>query len=350
MDLSVTGGGASPQGTSNTGQQHTRMHHFSGPSSSAAINCCAARVRCCSSVIGQGSLHQQQHPHSGAGLVNHNPNKKKSRSELKCIVSESRRQIMTSMSSMVPANVNFRRLADGRVRIYFLGTPPNGYEHTLLYVDVNPNSSLSNVQPSSASQSTTTSTTSAASMSNSTATTATNTTTTSSSSNSITISSCQMAASSIAAKINGLVTTTAELMDGTLSSVTTSFGGGMSAYQNQQQHQENSEAHQHQQSSNHQQQRHKLQWNLVLEPTISSLNNNNAPCSREVQLLLERKRLSTWGLTSYELHKDSGKIVYPSASTLYQCLDTGFSVSVAQDFVRLLSIVLNAGGHRIHSS
>lgn len=71
-----------------------------------------------------------------------------------------------------------------------------------------------------------------------------------------------------------------------------------------------------------------LRWNQVLEPTIASLNNNNAPGSREVQLLLERKRLSMWGITSFELHKQSGKIVYPASSTLYQCLDTGFTVRI----------------------
>lgn len=74
--------------------------------------------------------------------------------------------------------------------------------------------------------------------------------------------------------------------------------------------------------------RQQLRWNQVLEPTITGINNNNnAAGSREVQLLLERKRLSTWGITSFELHKDSGKIVYPASSTLYQCLDTGFTVS-----------------------
>ncbi|XP_014248526.1 dipeptidyl peptidase 9 isoform X1 [Cimex lectularius] len=65
----------------------------------------------------------------------------------------------------------------------------------------------------------------------------------------------------------------------------------------------------------------KLQWQQLLEfnfqttPTISS-------SSREEQLMLERKRLTTWGITSYELHPESGKIVFPAASTLYQCVDS----------------------------
>lgn len=48
--------------------------------------------------------------------------------------------------------------------------------------------------------------------------------------------------------------------------------------------------------------------------------------SREEQLLWERKRLATWGITSYEIHPDSGKLVFPAASSLYQCIDTGFMV------------------------
>uniref|UniRef100_A0A1Q3F6C2 Putative dipeptidyl-peptidase n=1 Tax=Culex tarsalis TaxID=7177 RepID=A0A1Q3F6C2_CULTA len=65
----------------------------------------------------------------------------------------------------------------------------------------------------------------------------------------------------------------------------------------------------------------RLEWHPVLEPIVSPLSISN---SREVQLLLERKRLSIWGITSYELHKSSGKIVFPACNTLYQCLDTGY--------------------------
>lgn len=42
---------------------------------------------------------------------------------------------------------------------------------------------------------------------------------------------------------------------------------------------------------------------------------------------MERKRLSTWGITSYEIHKASGKIVFPVSVTLYQCLDTGYNLN-----------------------
>lgn len=71
----------------------------------------------------------------------------------------------------------------------------------------------------------------------------------------------------------------------------------------------------------------RIQWQLLLEPTIPSMTANNIN-AREIQLLLERKRLSMWGITSYEMHNASGKIVFPFASTLYQCLDTGYSVCI----------------------
>lgn len=48
--------------------------------------------------------------------------------------------------------------------------------------------------------------------------------------------------------------------------------------------------------------------------------------SREELLQWERKRLATWGITSYELHPESGKLVFPAASSLFQCTDTGFGV------------------------
>lgn len=72
----------------------------------------------------------------------------------------------------------------------------------------------------------------------------------------------------------------------------------------------------------------RIPWKLLLEPTIPSMTSNNIN-AREIQLLLERKRLSMWGITSYEMHNSSGKIVFPFASTLYQCLDTGYSVNTS---------------------
>lgn len=42
--------------------------------------------------------------------------------------------------------------------------------------------------------------------------------------------------------------------------------------------------------------------------------------SREEQLLSERRRISTWGITNYELHAPSGTLVFPASSTIFQCV------------------------------
>nr|CAD7449927.1 unnamed protein product [Timema bartmani] len=136
--------------------------------------------------------------------------KKKSWSELKNVVCELRRQL-SGLSTMVPGSLTFRTLPDGRTRIYFLSTPANGWETTLLCADVPP---------------------------------------------------------------------------------VASHG-------------------------------HRLAWTPVIEANFQSLSGAGR-FSREEQLLWERKRLATWGITSYELHRESGKLVFPAASSLFQCLDTGF--------------------------
>lgn len=64
------------------------------------------------------------------------PTPKKSWSEIKATVNEIRKQL-SNLSSMVPSNIQFRTLSDGRVRCYFLSTPPNAWETTLLYTDIN---------------------------------------------------------------------------------------------------------------------------------------------------------------------------------------------------------------------
>ncbi|XP_030751892.1 dipeptidyl peptidase 9 [Sitophilus oryzae] len=138
--------------------------------------------------------------------------RKLSWSELRTLVSELRRQL-SGLSTMVPTSFTFRTLQDGRTRIYFLSTPQNGWETTLLFTDI-PNTS----QPNSL----------------------------------------------------------------------------------------------------------KLQWQCVLDlnfPYLSSCNRS----SKEEQLLWERKRLTTWGINSYEIHEHSGKIVFPAASSLFQCVDSGFT-------------------------
>lgn len=151
--------------------------------------------------------------------------------ELKAVVSDLRRQL-SSLSTMVPSSISFRTLPDGRTRIYFLSTPQNGWEATLLYADV-PNSS----QPTSL----------------------------------------------------------------------------------------------------------RLQWQCVIEANFPSLSSTNK-FSREEQLLWERKRLTTWGINTYEIHSDSGKIIFPAASSLFQCIDSGYSVNgyLRLDGYMFLSIKVSA--------
>jgi len=64
------------------------------------------------------------------------PTPNKSWAENKQVVQEIRKK-MCNLSSMVPTNVQFRHLSDGRARCYFLGTPPQSWETTLLFADIN---------------------------------------------------------------------------------------------------------------------------------------------------------------------------------------------------------------------
>lgn len=248
------------------------------------------------------------------------PVKKKSWSELKGVVSELRRQIM-NLSTMVPMNVNFRTLADGRVRVYFLSTPPNGFESTLLYTDVNPNAPQSCMTSSTCSTSSDISTASSEPAAGSSQT---------SSSPPLHQQLLNGSLSQLASSFNAATTslstfgeTTFNSFGESLTAATTHLSTFGESVMNAAVGLSNSDPDLPDPGP-----RQQLRWNQVLEPTITGINNNNnAAGSREVQLLLERKRLSTWGITSFELHKDSGKIVYPASSTLYQCLDTGFTVS-----------------------
>lgn len=61
--------------------------------------------------------------------------RKKSWSELKESVTDLRKQL-SKLSTMIPMNIEFRKLSDGRTRIYFLSTPPNGWETTFLCTDI----------------------------------------------------------------------------------------------------------------------------------------------------------------------------------------------------------------------
>ncbi|GAB6019355.1 hypothetical protein CHUAL_000944 [Chamberlinius hualienensis] len=45
--------------------------------------------------------------------------------------------------------------------------------------------------------------------------------------------------------------------------------------------------------------------------------------SKEEQLQWERKRLMSWGITSYEVCVDTGKFVFPACGSLFTCVDSG---------------------------
>ncbi|XP_003492882.1 dipeptidyl peptidase 9 isoform X1 [Bombus impatiens] len=133
-------------------------------------------------------------------------------SELRSVVSDLRRKLSGVSVGSVPGSITFRSLPDGRTRIYFLSSPSNGWETTLLFVDI-----------------------------------------------------------AHSDHANG----------------------------------------------------YRLHWQPIIEANFQTVSSTKR-LSREEQLLWERKRLATWGITSYEIHLDSGKLVFPAASSLYQCIDTGF--------------------------
>ena len=45
--------------------------------------------------------------------------------------------------------------------------------------------------------------------------------------------------------------------------------------------------------------------------------------SKEEQLMWERKRCVSWGITEFESHLDSGKFAFPAAGSLFGCADRG---------------------------
>ncbi len=44
--------------------------------------------------------------------------------------------------------------------------------------------------------------------------------------------------------------------------------------------------------------------------------------SKEEQLLRERKRLGSFGITSYDYNEELGRIVFPACNSLFHCLDS----------------------------
>jgi len=78
-----------------------------------------------------------------------------------------------------------------------------------------------------------------------------------------------------------------------------------------------------------------LPWQPLIESNFPSVIMSGR-YSREEQLLSERKRLTTFGITSYEINSESGRIVFPAASTLFQCNDNEYSVSNCINLFKLL--------------
>ncbi|XP_026743908.1 dipeptidyl peptidase 9 isoform X1 [Trichoplusia ni] len=54
------------------------------------------------------------------------------------------RKELSCLSTMVPIAISFRKLGNGKTRIYFLRNPQNGWEITLLYTDVTPSQQTNN--------------------------------------------------------------------------------------------------------------------------------------------------------------------------------------------------------------
>lgn len=71
------------------------------------------------------------------------PSKRYSWAEVRQAVHDLRKEL-SCLSTMVPLAITFRKLGNGKMRIYFLRNPQNGWEITLLYTDVTPTQQLNN--------------------------------------------------------------------------------------------------------------------------------------------------------------------------------------------------------------
>ncbi len=56
---------------------------------------------------------------------------------------------------------------------------------------------------------------------------------------------------------------------------------------------------------------------LTFDPKLSMDESGNPNYSKEEQLLRERKRMSAHGITSYEFHHESGRILFAAGNSLY---------------------------------
>jgi len=65
-----------------------------------------------------------------------------------------------------------------------------------------------------------------------------------------------------------------------------------------------------------------LTWHPVFDSTFL-MPPSAGKFSKEEQLQWERKRLVTTGITSYEIHLESGQLLFPTAGSMFHCMDLG---------------------------
>lgn len=82
---------------------------------------------------------------AAAGELVRVPQKKYTWAEVRQAVHDLRKELST-LSTMVPMAISFRKLPNGKTRIYFLRTPQNGWEITLLYTDITPSTQANNAR------------------------------------------------------------------------------------------------------------------------------------------------------------------------------------------------------------
>ena len=63
-----------------------------------------------------------------------------------------------------------------------------------------------------------------------------------------------------------------------------------------------------------------LTWYPALDSTFSTIP---LKYSKEEQLQWERKRLVTSGITSYEIHLETGQLIFPASGSMFHCVDSG---------------------------
>lgn len=68
-----------------------------------------------------------------------------------------------------------------------------------------------------------------------------------------------------------------------------------------------------------------IPWYPLLESSFHIFSYMGV-VSKEEQLQWERKRLVTWGITSYEVHPESGRFIFPACGSLFTCQDSGLMV------------------------